>query len=178
MLLETLLARLIGDGAVASLKSLRRRLGRRPSPPATDEAAAERRAITNDFGTGLGQATMAVREAVEAFEHLGVLVDPDQGTLYDGLDDPLREAHRVVDELEARLSRVQLAFGPRSAIGSAAADGVAELREALDQLHGYYAQSAEDKWSDARRDAARSALERARGHQAEFLNLAAQARGD
>jgi hypothetical protein len=174
--LETVLARLLGDTAVGSFKSVRRRFARRPSPAATDEGAAERRAITNDFGTGLGQATMAVRDAVEAFERLGVLVDPDEGTLYEGLGDPLGEAHRVVDEVEARLPRVQMAFGPKSAVGSAAAEGVAELREALNQLHDYYAQSDEGEWSDTARDAARGALERARGHQEEFLDLAAQAR--
>lgn len=176
MLLETLLARLIGDSAVGSLKSAWRRLRGQPhSSAGVDEAARERRAIARDFGTGLGQATMAVRDALEAFDRLGVLVDPDDGTLYEPLGDRTREAYRVVAELEARLPKLQMAFKPSSAIAMAAASAIRDLRESLDHLQKFYSQSDEDEWSQAEREAAGKALDSARDHQAKFIDRASHA---
>jgi hypothetical protein len=86
-----------------------------------------------DLATGIRQAAMALREAIELFGR-AVLVDPDTGGLEENSWEVLTEAHRTVDEAEARLPRVELVLGNRAAMGRRA---VEELRRALSQLTNY-----------------------------------------
>jgi len=89
-----------------------------------------------DLATGIRQAVMAVREALQLFGR-AVLLDPNDGSLEDNSREVLIEAHRTVDEAEARVPRVQLALGDRA---DEARHAVEELRQALAHLDDYIRQ--------------------------------------
>jgi hypothetical protein len=123
-----------------------------------------------DFATGLGQATMAQRDAVAHYERYPVAVDPDYGTLTEGQAELLDEAERTLNEAEARLPRVQVIAGVDSAAGSSAREAVAALRESFDKLIAYVRQPGEgEDWSYANRDAARAVLTEAETARDRFL---------
>lgn len=123
-----------------------------------------------DFATGLGQATMAAREAVAYFVRHPVLVDPDYGTLSEGQAELMREAERTLNEAEARIARVQLIVGYDSAAARASREAVDALRRAFDSLSRYVHQEGEgDAWSYDHRDTAREALTDAETARDRFL---------
>jgi hypothetical protein len=66
-----------------------------------------------------------------------VLIDPDTDELEENSREVLVEAHRTVDEAEARLPRVQLLLGERAA---EAKDAVEQLRQTLSHLRDYILQ--------------------------------------
>jgi hypothetical protein len=130
----------------------------------------EDRQYVLDFATGLGQATMALRDAVAYFERNSVLVDPDYGTLVDTQIDLTREASRTVDQAEARLPRVQVVVGFDSAPGRAGREAVHCARESFERLNAYVRQPGEgDEWSFDDREAARVALTDAESARDDFL---------
>ena len=91
----------------ATVRWVRRRHTAATLAPADAHGASATRRDLTDLVTGIGQAAMAVREALELFGR-AVLVDPDTGELEENSRDVLVEAHRTVDEAEARLPRVEL----------------------------------------------------------------------
>jgi hypothetical protein len=122
-----------------------------------------------DLATGIGQAVMGVRDAIEHFER-AVLVDPDTGALEDTGAYLLGEARRRVDEAEARLPRARLALGDRA---TPASDAVGKLRETLRHLADYIRQPGEgEEWSHSEFEAAQASLEEAREREATFLEIA------
>jgi hypothetical protein len=123
----------------------------------------------DDFATGLGQAVMAVRDAIEHFDRVGVLLEPfDPYDLNEDSAAIYREARRVVEEAEARLPRVRLLLGDRSEAGRAA---VEKLREAITKLRDYIEQPGEgEDWSTENFEAAKAALDEAREFEANFVD--------
>lgn len=121
-----------------------------------------------DLATGIGQAIMGVREAVELFGKAVLLEDPETGELEENSREVLVEAHRRVDEAEARLPRVELVLGDQ---GAEARRAVNELRSALRHLSDYIRQPGwgPDDWSYEELEAARASLKTAREYEERFL---------
>jgi hypothetical protein len=121
-----------------------------------------------DLATGIGQAIMAVREAIERFRRQ-VLVDTDTGALEETSADMLDEARRTVAEAEARLPRVRLAIGDGAESAIAA---VTQLREALDHVQAYLKQPWGGEWSEEEIERASEALAEASLLQDNFVERA------
>jgi hypothetical protein len=139
-----------------------------PSPqPAQSPARA---AAVEDFATGLGQAIMGVRDAIDRFDQAGVLLDPVDGTLEEYSAELLDEARRATDEVEARLPKLRLSVGVSSPAAEAAGRAVEALRESLLRVRFYIRQPGEgEAWSHEELDAAKALLDEVRELERRFL---------
>jgi hypothetical protein len=164
----------VGGVVLALILGIVRLLSSRDHPRAggASSPAAEadpRHGYVVDLVTGIRQAAMALREAIELFGR-AVLVDPDTGDLEENSWEVLTEAHRTVDEAEARLPRVELVLGDRAAGGRQALE---ELRRALSQLTEYIRQPGEaEEWNYDKLEAARASLKAAGESERKFLKSA------
>jgi hypothetical protein len=123
-----------------------------------------------DLVTGIGQAMMGVREAIELFGKAVLLEDPETEELEENSREVLVEANRRVDEAEARLPRVELVLGDRA---NEAKRAVEQLRQALAHLHDYIRQPGwGDDWSMEEHAAAEASFRAAREHERRFLKKA------
>jgi hypothetical protein len=86
---------------IAVIGMLRRR--RRRSQVVSAPALAVGNEYVADLVTGIGQAVMGVREAIDLFGKAVLLEDPETGELEETSREVLVEAYRRVDEAEARL---------------------------------------------------------------------------
>ncbi len=144
---------------------------RKPTAPRADsEDVRQAGPEIADFATGLRQALMAVRAAVEHFDRYGVLVDPDTGAVEDLGGELLVEARRTTEEAEARLPRVQLSLGTRARDGSKAVEA---LRHAVEHVRNYIQQPGEgEDWSLEEIEAAKASLQEATEHESRFVSKA------
>jgi hypothetical protein len=132
--------------------------------------AGARDGYVADLVTGIGQAVMGVREAIELFSKDVLVEDPETGELEENSRELLVEAYRRVEEAEARLPRVQLLLGKRVDEARRAVD---ELRSALKHLSDYIRQPGwGEDWSYTELEAAKASLETAREHEQRFLERA------
>jgi len=143
---------------------------RKPEPLGSPRAPDVDQSHVADLVTGIGQAVMGVRGAIELFGKAVLLEDPESGELEENSRQVLIEAYRRVEEAEARLPRVQLLLGDRVAEGRRA---IEELRSALGHLSDYIRQPGwGEDWSYAELEAARTSLTNALKHEQRFLRNA------
>jgi hypothetical protein len=144
---------------------------RKPTAPRADSERVRQAAPeVADFATGLRQAVMAVRAAVEHFDLYGVLVDADTGAVEDLGAELLVEARRTTEEAEARLPRVQLSLGSRASEGAKAVD---KLRQSVNHVRNYIQQPGEgEDWSLEEIEAAKASLQGAIEHERTFVSKA------
>jgi hypothetical protein len=148
----------------------RRRTAESSRIESQSSATAAESEYVADLVTGIGQAVMGVREAIELFGKDVLLEDPETGELEENSREVLVEAHRRVQEAEARLPRVQLLLGERVAEARRA---IEELRSALKHLSDYIRQPGwGEDWSYTELEVAKESLKRAREHEQRFLERA------
>lgn len=171
-MIEAIAASVIAGVIVAAvLAAVKWRPRRRAVAPRSATPASAPAPEVADLATGIGQAIMAVRDAIDLFERRGVLLEPDTFALEETGAEALDEARRTVAEAEARLPRVQLHLGERAGGATRAVD---DLRRAVGHLRSYVSQDGVgDEWSEDELHAARSALDEATERQERFLAEAA-----
>jgi hypothetical protein len=105
------------------------------------ESVAEWRKLLVDagenFSTGVGQATRAVREAIRCFNEDRDPALDEHGNATGPHEAAVREAVRSVNEASDRLARVLLLYGPDTRAGAPAAKAIELLRTAAKGLRGY-----------------------------------------